>query len=84
MAAREDLPRISVDTVEDWQRLVSNCRYAASDILGKEIRSRGLSSEREALQQHMQAVRDVSVVQAHALTQHSVHLQDVHCCPAQS
>ncbi|KAH6918853.1 hypothetical protein BKA70DRAFT_1366969 [Coprinopsis sp. MPI-PUGE-AT-0042] len=55
MAAREDLPRISVDTVEDWQRLVSNCRYSASDILDKEIRSRGISSERDVLQQHMQA-----------------------------
>ena len=49
-----DQPRISVDTVDDWRRLASNCRHAASDVLDEEIRARRLSSEREALQQHMQ------------------------------
>ncbi|EAU88279.2 hypothetical protein CC1G_11757 [Coprinopsis cinerea okayama7 len=51
---REDLPRISVDTVDDWKRLASNCRQTAASILEAEVRAKGLQSERDALNQHMQ------------------------------
>ncbi|TFK26356.1 hypothetical protein FA15DRAFT_290184 [Coprinopsis marcescibilis] len=54
MASREDLPRISVDKVEDWKRVGSNCNEAAASILDEEIRRRRLESERDALNKHMQ------------------------------
>ncbi|GLB35221.1 hypothetical protein LshimejAT787_0207860 [Lyophyllum shimeji] len=52
MDSREDLPRVSVDSVQAWHRLKNNCRTAALASLEEHIAAHGLIGERDALVAH--------------------------------
>jgi len=52
MDSREDLPRVSVDSVQDWHRLKTSYRSAALASLEQHIIAHGLTSERDALVAH--------------------------------
>jgi len=60
MDSREDMPRVSVDTVQDWQRLRSNCKNAALAHLQAQIGATSLGGEQDALLSHMNQFIDLS------------------------
>jgi len=51
---RDDLTRISVDSLQDWQRIKTNYATAAFAALDEELSQSGSTSEREALRLHVQ------------------------------
>ncbi|EGN92014.1 hypothetical protein SERLA73DRAFT_191716, partial [Serpula lacrymans var. lacrymans S7.3] len=52
-AIRDELPRISVETMQDWKRVQANYNDALLLRLEKEIGAQGLSQERDALLAHI-------------------------------
>lgn len=60
MDSREDIPRVSVDTVHDWQRLRSNCKNAALAHLQAQIGATSLGDEQDTLLSHMNQFIDLS------------------------
>lgn len=60
MDSREDIPRVSVDTVQDWQRLRSNCKNAALAHLQAQIGATSLGDEQDTLLSHMNQFIDLS------------------------
>lgn len=56
METREDLHRIIVGTVQDWQKLCSNYRRATLDNLQSQILANDLSHETDALLAHIDQV----------------------------
>ncbi|KAF9466435.1 hypothetical protein BDZ94DRAFT_221698 [Collybia nuda] len=52
-SSREDLPRVSVGTVQDWQRLESNYKRATLSHLDQQILAKSLTTERDALLKHI-------------------------------
>ncbi|KAJ3493250.1 hypothetical protein NLJ89_g11064 [Agrocybe chaxingu] len=58
MDAREDLPRISVDSVHGWQKVRSNYTDATFAALQAQIASRGHSRERDAIRAHLEQFID--------------------------
>jgi hypothetical protein len=67
MDVREDLPKISVETEQDWRRLQRNISTAFLDRLDLELESQGVSQDRESFLPHINQVREASFVQ----TRHS-------------
>jgi len=61
MESREDIPRISVDSVQDWQKLRTNYKNAAIHQLNAQVASNGLDSEKAALEAHMNAASQLCV-----------------------
>ncbi|KZT03421.1 uncharacterized protein LAESUDRAFT_738283 [Laetiporus sulphureus 93-53] len=55
---REDISRISVDTVQDWQRIKANYTRAAMAILDEELAQGGPSEERGLIAQHLKQFVD--------------------------
>jgi len=55
MESREDIPRISVDSVQDWQRLRANYKNAAMHQLNAQVAANSLDSDKAALEAHMNA-----------------------------
>ncbi|KAJ8521911.1 hypothetical protein ONZ45_g1424 [Pleurotus djamor] len=53
MDSREELQRISIDSVVDWNRVKDDYRTASMAILEEQIKSQGLSSQRDALIAHL-------------------------------
>ncbi|KAF8078215.1 hypothetical protein FPV67DRAFT_1686775 [Lyophyllum atratum] len=52
MDSREDLPRVSMGSVQDWHRLKANYKTAALASLDEHILSHGLTTERDTLVAH--------------------------------
>ncbi|KZT28640.1 hypothetical protein NEOLEDRAFT_1129489 [Neolentinus lepideus HHB14362 ss-1] len=48
-ATREDLPRISIETLQDWRRIKYNYERALMQALDERLVASGLAQEREAL-----------------------------------
>lgn len=57
METREDLHRIAVGNVQDWQTLCSNYRRATHASLQSYILAHGLNHETDALLAHIDQVR---------------------------
>ena len=55
-AAREDVQRISVDTINDWKRIKSNFSSAAFTALDEIIETGGSSIDKDALLPHIDQV----------------------------
>ncbi|KAF9002006.1 hypothetical protein BDQ17DRAFT_1357904 [Cyathus striatus] len=53
MNTREDLPRISVGTVQDWQWLKANYTQTTLALLEEKMTSSGCSNERDVLLSHL-------------------------------
>jgi len=51
----EQYPKISVDKVENWNRVAANCKTEALRIVDSQLQ--GLGAERELVRQHMEEVR---------------------------
>jgi hypothetical protein len=58
MDAREDLPKISVETEQDWRRLQRNISTAFLDRLDLELESQGVSQDRESFLPHINQFLD--------------------------
>jgi hypothetical protein len=56
MDTREDLPRIAVDTIHDWQRVKTTVTDAALVKLDTQMAARRSTANRSALLQHMNQV----------------------------
>jgi hypothetical protein len=54
--SREDIPRISIDTLRDWHRIKANFSKAVLEQFDQVIRQSGLESERASLLPHVQQV----------------------------
>jgi hypothetical protein len=54
--SREDIPRISIDTLRDWHRIKDNFSKAVLEQFDQTIRQAGLESERASLLPHVQQV----------------------------
>src|SRR6267154_730227 len=54
--SREEIPRISIDTLRDWHRIKANFSKAVLEQFDQAIRQSGLESERASLLQHVQQV----------------------------
>ncbi|KAI0303444.1 hypothetical protein B0F90DRAFT_1582748, partial [Multifurca ochricompacta] len=52
--SREDIPRISVDSLRDWHRIKANFTKAVFEQFDQRIRQSGLESERASLVPHVQ------------------------------
>lgn len=52
--SREDIPRISTDTLRDWHRIKANFSKAVLEQFDQSIRQSGLESERASLLPHVQ------------------------------
>ncbi|KAF8497141.1 hypothetical protein F5888DRAFT_1634631 [Russula emetica] len=52
--SREDIPRISIDTLRDWHRIKANFSKAVLEQFDQAIRQSGLESERASLLPHVQ------------------------------
>jgi hypothetical protein len=55
--SREDIPRISIDTLRDWHRIKANFSKAVQEQFDQAIRQSGLESERASLLPQVQQVR---------------------------
>ncbi|EMD34493.1 hypothetical protein CERSUDRAFT_141028 [Gelatoporia subvermispora B] len=53
MDQREDIPRISVDSLQDWHRIRENYTAAALAALDAELEATGSSAERDLILQHL-------------------------------
>ncbi|EPQ58755.1 hypothetical protein GLOTRDRAFT_104409 [Gloeophyllum trabeum ATCC 11539] len=48
-ATREDLPRVSIETLQDWRRIKYNYERALLEMLDERLAASGLSHERDSL-----------------------------------
>jgi len=55
-AAREEVQRVSIDTVSDWKRIRSNFSSAAFDTLDEILESSGSSVDKDTLLPHIDQV----------------------------
>jgi hypothetical protein len=53
---REDLPRITVDSISDWRRIQASYTASAIKQLDEQLAANGLSHEREAHLAHLNSV----------------------------
>ena len=53
MDTREDIPRISIENAQDWQRLESGYKKAVLQRFEENINNSGLANERDLLQAHI-------------------------------
>ena len=56
-AQREDLPRISVETLDDWRRIKRNYTIAALNALDEQLGPNSAPADRAALLAHVHRVR---------------------------
>ena len=56
MENREDIPRVSVDSAQDWRQIRSNYEKAALSKLEEQVMLRGIMAEKEVIQLHLQQV----------------------------
>jgi len=54
--SREDIPRISIDTLRDWHSIKDNFSKAVLEQFDQTIRQSGLEPERASLLPHVQQV----------------------------
>ncbi|KJA27338.1 hypothetical protein HYPSUDRAFT_131263 [Hypholoma sublateritium FD-334 SS-4] len=54
MENREDIPRVSVDSVQDWKQVRGNYEKAALSKLEEQVMLRGMTAEKEAIKAHLQ------------------------------
>lgn len=54
---REDIPRISVDSLQDWQRVKDNYTSMALSVLEEELLAIGTPSEATAIREHVLQVK---------------------------
>lgn len=54
--SRDDLPRVSVDSVHDWQRISDNVSAAALILLETRLQATGSSDKRDVLRPHIEQV----------------------------
>ena len=54
--SREDIPRISIDTLRDWHRIKASLSKAVLEQFDQATRQSGLESERASLLPHVQQV----------------------------
>ncbi|KAF8270389.1 hypothetical protein EI94DRAFT_1658973 [Lactarius quietus] len=62
--SREEMPRISIDSLRDWHRMKSNFTIAVFEQFDQCIRQSGLESERASLLPHLQQYIDASLEKA--------------------
>jgi hypothetical protein len=55
--SRQEIPRISVDTIEDWRRIKKAYHEAALAQLDEELAAAGCTEERQAYLSHITQVR---------------------------
>lgn len=60
--SREEIPRISIDSLRDWHRMKANFTNAVFEMFDERIRQNGLQSERATLLPHLQQVHEVVVL----------------------
>lgn len=66
MDAREDLPKVSIETEQDWRRIQQNLSVALLARLDTELESHGQSGDRDALLPHAHQVKSQWRDPAHA------------------
>jgi hypothetical protein len=57
MDSREDLPRISVETIQDWQRVKNNFANTVFSTLDARLSAGSSSLSRDTILQHLNQVR---------------------------
>jgi len=57
MENREELPRVSLESIQDWQKMRANYKEAALTSLRAQISARGVAKEQDALLAHLEQVR---------------------------
>ncbi|KAI9456222.1 hypothetical protein BJY52DRAFT_567919 [Lactarius psammicola] len=62
--SREEIPRISIDSLRDWHRMKSNFNDAVCELFDQRIRQNGLESERASLLPHLQQFIDTTFEKA--------------------
>jgi hypothetical protein len=85
-AAREDVQRVSIDTVNDWKRIKSNFSSAAFAALDEILETSGSLVDKNALLPHVDQVwllRPGLVLFAHAWLARIVYPEDVRDCTHQ-
>jgi len=56
MQNRDELPRVSIGSVQDWQKVRSNYKDAALSKLSEMVSSKGLAQEQDAILFHLEQV----------------------------
>ena len=56
METREDIPRVSVDSVQDWQKVKAHYREAAMEELQKQLIGQDVGHEKDAIMMHLEQV----------------------------
>jgi hypothetical protein len=56
METREDIPRVSVGSVQDWQRVKAHYREAAMEELQKLLIGQHVGHEKDAIMMHLEQV----------------------------
>ena len=56
MDAREDLPKVSIETEQDWKRIQRNLSNAFLERLDKELEARGRTGDKDELLPHANQV----------------------------
>lgn len=67
-ASREDHHRVSVDTIQDWQRIRLNFRQAVESIMNEHLAANGVVSEKNVFLAHTNQVAVRSIVYRRILT----------------
>ncbi|SRR6266702_267783 len=66
--SREEIPRISIDSLRDWHRMKSNFTSAVFELFDQRIRQNGLESERASFLPHLQQAREIVVLNQGSMT----------------
>lgn len=56
---RDELPRVSVDSVNEWMRIQSSLNDEVAAVLQEKLKEHNLEEHREVFEQHMQQVRQI-------------------------
>jgi hypothetical protein len=64
MDSREDLARVSVETIHDWQRVKSNFASTAVSALDARLAEASSSLSRDTILQHLNQVRAFTVMRS--------------------
>jgi hypothetical protein len=66
--SREEIPRISIDSLRDWHKIKANFTKAVFEQFDQRVRRDGLESERTSLVPLIQQVRGIIIPDLHSLT----------------
>lgn len=78
---REDLPRITVDSITDWRRIQASYTASAIKQLDEQLAANGLSHEREAHLAHLNAVSITFMKRSSVkIDLYPVYNQDIQLC----